>query len=330
MSLSGGFKKIAAYSVLVGFAALMPVVLLGWFGAASQASETAKPGRPSSAVFGQATREAARFPHGKAKHRTLECSKCHMITAGKIDEDRFPGHAACITCHNFAVEALARPSTFCGICHDGRAISKNQPALFRYPKPVVGSDFGIEFSHVSHEKPEAQPAIVVRLPLQEVQVGGMRQPLCIDCHNGPGAGLAPSSRMTQAQSSVQPEISTATGHPSCFACHGEKPVALPSLNQCNACHKLDAPRYPRLYGIVRDFKHPDHVYDTRPVLKVDAAIPRAPDYLCSQCHDSATKAARLDQIRLPGTSYCNDCHNGNLGLPDPLEQRVLDSLKRPR
>jgi hypothetical protein len=271
------------------------------------------------------TREQAAFPHGKPKHKTLECSKCHKIEPGKIDETRFTGHESCIGCHNLALEDIVRPVTFCGICHNGRAFSKQQPALFKYPKQGVATDFGIGFAHPAHLKPRNNPGFnraSLTNPLLNLSVLGGDTPRCDDCHK--------TSEMVKGGMAGEktPEINTATGHPSCFVCHGDKPLARPAMSECGECHQLNGPRYPHYYGTVKDFKHADHVYDTRPIIKAEVRFPRAPDYLCSECHQTAVRAGSLAEIRLPELQYCNQCHNGRLGLPDPLSKEVIDSLGR--
>ncbi len=285
--------------------------------------------KPSSAVEFQrqtaVTREQATFPHGRDKHKTLECSKCHKIEPGNIDETRFTGHASCLTCHNLAVEDIMRPVTFCGICHNGRAVSKQQPALFKYPKVTGSTDFGIAFSHPAHLKPRTSAAPTrasLNNPLLNLSVLGGDTPRCDDCHKPNETG----TQNTAAQKT--PEMTSATGHPSCFVCHGDQPLARPAMSDCGACHKLSGPHYPHYYGTVKEFRHPDHIYDTRPIIKAEARFPRPPDYLCSECHQSAARAASLLEIRLPQPQYCSQCHNGRIGLPDPLSQQVIDSLRR--
>ena len=285
--------------------------------------------KPSSAVEFQRqtaiTKEQAKFPHGRDKHKTLECSKCHKIEPGNIDETRFTGHASCLMCHNLAVEDIMRPVTFCGICHNGRAVSKQQTALFKYPKVTGATDFGIAFSHPAHLKPRASGGLnraSLNNPLLNVSVLGGDTPRCDDCHKPNEIG-GPNTAPQKI-----PEMNSATGHPSCFVCHGDQPLARPAMSECGACHKLGGPRYPHFYGTVKDFKHPDHVYDTRPIIKAEVRFPRPPDYLCSECHQSATGAASLAEIRLPQPQYCIQCHNGRIGLPDPLSQQVIDSLRR--
>jgi hypothetical protein len=305
-------------SLLILAAALLIALSLGVESSSALQSQV-KPERGTVV-----TREQAAFPHGKPKHKTLGCSMCHRIEPGNIDETRFTGHTSCIGCHNFAIEDLVRPVTFCGICHNGRALSKQQPALFKYPKSAGTADFGTAFSHPAHLKPRNNPGFSkasLTNPLLNVSVLGGDVPRCDDCHK-------PNDTVKTGMAGKIPEITSATGHPSCFVCHGDKPLARPAMSDCAQCHILNGPRYPHYYGTVRDFKHPDHVYDTRPIIKAEVRFPRPPDYLCSECHQSATRAASLAEIRLPELQYCNQCHNGRIGLPDPLSKEVIDSLER--
>ncbi len=259
------------------------------------------------------TRELASFPHGKDKHKTLECSQCHKITRAEPDVKDLPGHVSCAPCHNLALEALTKPALFCGICHEAGPISKSHPSLFRFPKPQVPTDFGTDFSHPSHLKPLPRP-VVFTTGNQEYSV---LTPRCTDCH-----------KRTQPATPSVPEMTVETGHRSCFKCHGEQPVKPPSMNQCAQCHKLDGPHSPHLFNMVKAFKHEDHEFDIRPRKKKDYPLAKAPDYLCSECHASVVAAGALDRIKLPEENQCGACHNGRLGLPDALAREVLDNLRR--
>jgi hypothetical protein len=305
------------------FLLLIAAVSAALFGFQSlEASERAAQKPPPA----QGSSERAKFPHDKAKHRTLDCAKCHTITTTKIDVREYPKHAVCVTCHNLALESIARPIAYCGICHDpaelrkpGAVITKSQPALFRFPKPDTASEFGTAFSHPTHLKPGASEKFLINEALNRrglaSQRAAMPPPTCADCHH--------AQPPTAAR-----QISSDTGHLSCFKCHNEEPLAKPSMYQCAECHKLAGPRSPHLYGLVVDFRHsPDHQFDTRPKKKADLILPRASDYLCAECHKSAASAATLAAIRLPQQNYCSDCHNGKIGLPDPLSKKVLDSLE---
>jgi hypothetical protein len=258
------------------------------------------------------TREEASFPHGSAKHKTLECSKCHSVTTAQPEVRKFPGHSSCSSCHNLALEALSKPVLFCGICHEARPASRQRAALFQFPKPRVETDFGADFSHPSHLKPMPASA----LSTSQTQTG-LQTPRCTDCHQ----------RISQPAAGT-PEMRIETGHSSCFKCHGEQPVKPPSMNQCAECHALDGARAPHLFASVKSFKHEDHEFDIRPRKKREYPLSKAPDYLCSECHSSVVTAARLDHIKLPEASYCAQCHNGRLGLPDSLVQEVLNDLRK--
>jgi hypothetical protein len=262
------------------------------------------------------TREAASFPHNKDKHKTLECSKCHALTPDEPDVKDLPGHVSCAPCHNLALEALTKPALFCGICHEAGPLSKSKPALFRFPKPRVPTDFGTDFSHPSHLKPmPRQPAVAGSV--QEVSGQLLQTPRCTDCH-----------KRVQAATRDIPEMTIETGHRTCFKCHGEQPVKPPSRNQCAQCHKLEGPHAPHLYNLVKAFRHEDHEFDIRPRKKKEYPLNKAPDYLCSDCHTAVVTADALDRIKLPDENKCAECHNGRLGLPDVLASDVLDTMRK--
>jgi len=244
-----------------------------------------------------ASKATASFSHDTKGHKALDCAKCHTISAAQIDVKKFPGHLSCTPCHNFALEFFAKPVAFCGICHEGRAVSKSQPAIFQFPKKSVRADFGLDFSHPSHIKPAADRAESSR---------------CAACHQKAGPV----------------NMTIETGHAACFKCHGEKPLAGPSMFDCGKCHRLGFPHAPRLFGVVREFRHADHDYEVRSIKKGEFRAVKAEDIMCYQCHQAVAHAARLDEIRLPEPSHCRECHNGRVGLPDALPQSVLDSLSK--
>lgn len=265
--------------------------------------------REAAQGVGAVARALARFPHERAAHKKIDCSGCHSIPAGEIDVKEFPSHTDCISCHNFAVEVFAKPATFCGICHRGRA-SSQQAALFNFPKQGVESDFGIDFSHPSHMKP-------LKAPVAHLQLTAGATARCTDCH-----------RRVEGLRVPLPEMTIEAGHAGCFKCHGQAPIAEPGMRECAQCHRLDRPRPPHLFGIVKGFRHEDHALDTRPKKKSDVRFARPVDLLCAECHKSVIGAARLDDIKLPPKSYCIECHNGRVGLPDRLAEEVLESLER--
>jgi hypothetical protein len=280
------------------------------------------PGTPS-------VQEAARFKHGIEKHRTLTCAQCHTLTPERIEVEAFPGHAACVNCHNLAGEAMTRPRVFCGVCHEARPITKSDPALLRFPRRGEGgsvpSEFGIGFSHPAHLKaqsagPACRATAIKQITLTTPSAAG-RSPLCTDCHR-------------RTESPATPEMTLDTGHTTCFQCHCEQPLkpsgqaVMPSMYECAQCHQLAGARSPRLSGLVREFRHQDHELDTRPRRKAEAQRARAADYLCLECHQVVTTAASLGEIKLPEERQCLACHNGRVGLPDALAREVVESLRR--
>lgn len=252
-----------------------------------------------------ASRAAASFPHETKGHRALDCAKCHSVSPAQIDVKGFPGHLACTPCHNFAAEFFIKPVAFCGICHEGRAVSRSQSALFEFPKRNLRTDFGMDFSHPSHLKPSP------------VGLNANESNKCAECH-----------RRVEPAAARAEDMTIETGHAACFRCHDEKPLVRPAMFDCAGCHRLGYPQAPRLFGVVREFRHADHDYDIRPKKKSEFQAVKAADALCSECHRAVTRAARLDEIRLPEPEHCRQCHNGKVGLPDVLPASILDSLAK--
>lgn len=270
----------------------------------------------------RARRLRASFPHNKPKHKTLECSKCHQVTAAKPSVTKFPGHNVCIECHNFAEAAVNDFSGYCGVCHSDVPASKDEAKLYPFPKRAGASDFGVAFSHPSHLKPFARPAspsATEMIPVSFVsasagQSGEMVTPKCTDCH-----------KAVQRVSAGAPEKTLGAGHPACFTCHGAAAVKPPSMNQCAECHKLGQADAPQLFGAVKGFKHLDHEIDIRRRKKGQPLI--VGEALCIVCHSAASSAAKLSDIKKPAASTCRECHNGGIGYPDKLAASVEASLK---
>jgi hypothetical protein len=261
----------------------------------------------------QGSVESASFPHEKPKHRSLECSKCHQVSVTKPEVREFPPHTVCVTCHNLALEGVTHPVAYCGVCHQRQKLTKADPGLLTFPKPLLKSEFGTNFSHPSHLKPVQPP--LARASLDQSASSQISR--CMDCH-----------KTIEPEKPDLPDITKATGHPACFKCHGEQPAKPPSMFQCAECHKLDGPHAPQLFGLVKDFRHQDHDYDIRPKKKVDVMRERSGDRLCRECHSSVTTAASLKDIQLPVEEQCTSCHSGRVGLPDLLARDVLESLRK--
>jgi hypothetical protein len=272
---------------------------------------------PSARQQSPGAREQTTFQHKSKKHSELNCAQCHSVTSDKMEVKEFPPHAACVSCHNFAAEMVIHAYAFCGVCHESKPISKSQPALFQFPKPRSSSDLGYIFSHVSHVKPQS---IDVECAQTDGGRATGRQPQCADCH----------PRTAPAGNSAT-EMMVETGHTVCFKCHCEDPEikpAMPGMRDCVKCHQIDGPRSPRLFNIVKEFRHSDHELDTRSKRKADLRKARLADYLCLECHEAVVAAESLNEITLPDVGRCNQCHNGKAGLPDRLAKDVLESLMR--
>jgi hypothetical protein len=117
-------------------------------------------------------------------------------------------------------------------------------------------------------------------------------------------------------------------HTFCFACHCDSPRGYsaaqknlnPSRNDCAVCHVgHEAPL--TVFADVKDFRHADHIFDTRPRKKNAGPVSHDPDVLCVECHRTAAESRQLSDIRPPAAATCASCHTGKVGLPDPLEQR---------
>jgi hypothetical protein len=263
------------------------------------------------------------FDHGSKKHRTLNCSVCHKVSVDQPNVTKFPGHVACINCHNLAVEALFKPAQNCGICHSKLPVSKRATYMLDFVTKTrqLKSDFGIDFSHPSHRKPVPADVMFVRSPESKFKVAIGASPKCDDCHQ----------RIETRRADVM-EMVIEKGHSTCFQCHGEKPASprqkFPYMNDCGQCHDLQGAKSPHLYGIVKTFHHEDHeIYnDTRPVRKVEYRV-KPSDYLCVECHKTVDTAKALSDIKLPEEATCNLCHNGKLGLPDPLAANTLREIR---
>ena len=299
----------------------------------------AREAEASASLAAQDARRNAKFPHGEKQHIELDCAKCHQVASqapfdvkDPYGSSAYPGHASCTGCHNFALMFFTKPQ-FCWVCHDGRPVSKSRPALFdRVPKSEARSDFGIDFSHVNHRKQLPGDIRINRYDVTPIAHFGETfragaSPKCTECHEE-----------VKFLRTGMKDVNTAKGHAACYVCHGEVPASgrikgvkeFPYMNDCRECHAINGPRSPHLFDNykVRGFRHDDHDYDIRPRTKQEIRAMKAEDRLCSECHTSAASAESLSAIKLPEENSCNQCHNGNLGLPDPLEADVLDVLRK--
>src|SRR5262249_23609674 len=189
-----------------------------YWGIPSQAEETVA----SSFQRASDSRERAIFNHKRKEHARGSCNTCHNVTPSQIEVVAFPGHGTCIGCHNFANEFFKRGVTFCGVCHEGGPTSKMRSALFNFKektgrtRALLGSDFGIDFSHVAHRKPLPQDFVIRPIGLQgtsDLKLTAGEVARCTDCHQ-----RIPNSKAGER------EIGIEKGHPTCFQCHGMRPA----------------------------------------------------------------------------------------------------------
>jgi hypothetical protein len=249
---------------------------------------------------------SAAYSHLHPKHVELECRKCHSLKPNEADIRAMPGHAACTACHNFAAEAVKRTESFCGECHTSTEASQDHPALYDFPRPHGSRDFGGLFSHLAHKN--AGTATRCEAP------GAASRSECADCH----AAVDPAPAQ-------QPDKRMEASHTFCFACHCDNPRGYteargnlnPGRNDCAVCH---VPQEAGLtsFADVKDFRHADHVFDTRPIRKDIGPASHDPDVLCIECHRTAALSHHLSEIRQPEAATCRSCHTGEPGLPDPL------------
>ena len=267
-------------------------------------------GQLHAATFG----ESAAYPHLHPKHAGLQCSDCHSIKTSETDIREMPGHATCTACHNFAEEAVKRRESFCGECHTSIEAGRDQAALFAFPKRHGTPDFGDEFSHQAHKN--AGTAARCERP------GTTTQSQCADCHANASAPAPNREKVVEASHAV------------CFACHCERPQGYsaanrsrnPSRNDCAVCHVAHEAQLTS-FANVPNFRHADHLFDTRPRPKGIGPPSRDPDSLCVECHRAAAQALHLSAIRQPTATVCLSCHTGKVGLPDVLPAAQLRPLE---
>lgn len=253
---------------------------------------------------------SAVYSHLHPKHIALACRECHSLKANETDIHEMPGHATCSACHNFAKEAMDRTEAFCGECHTSTDATKEHPALYEFPRRHAAHDFGDRFSHVAHKN--AGTATRCDLP------GAAAASKCADCHRSIQP-IAPALR---------PDKKMEASHAFCFACHCDSPRGYsegtkdtnPARNDCAVCHAAHEPALVR-FADIRDFRHADHIFDTRPRRK--GPVSHDPDLLCIECHGTAAESRHLGDIRQPSAPVCTTCHTGKPGLPDTLSSDVL-------
>ncbi|HME08104.1 MAG TPA: hypothetical protein VKG25_13695 [Bryobacteraceae bacterium] len=299
----------------------MRSAVVALFGLATMLASTMFAPPVRAANFGA----SAHYSHLHPKHIALPCTDCHSFKAGVDDIHEMPGHATCTGCHNFAEDTMKRTEAFCGECHTSPRASEDNKALFTFPRPHASHDFGDEFSHVAHRN--AGTSTRCQAP------GPAAQSQCADCHAPVSAASMVSSAATPAS---RPEKQMEASHSFCFVCHCDSPRGYsaarknlnPSRNDCGVCHVAHEAELAR-FTDVRNFRHAEHLFDTRPRLKSAGPVSKNADVLCIECHKTAAESRHLGDIREPAAATCLSCHTGKPGLPDVLPADLLRPLERP-
>ena len=212
---------------------------------AGLSKETAHPATPSSEIpLQDPGLDYSRFLHTSQRHASLACTACHSRTDNSATP-RFPGHKACINCHNSQFFTPGIP--MCTICHTD--VNSANPPLKGFPTRFNES-FNVKFDHAQHNSGSARPAsgcaachsrMSTRPSALSIPQGLSAHNQCYTCHT-------PSS-----QSSSGKEIG------SCGVCHDQKAYARTSTNarayryafshakhgrgqrlDCADCHRLTA------------------------------------------------------------------------------------------
>lgn len=171
----------------------------------------------------------ANFKHTSAKHTSLACTSCHQRTADNSIQPRFPGHAACTSCHLAQFVTPAVP--LCSICHVD--VKSAPPPLKAFPT-VFKESFNVKFDHAQHMSGSARPR------------NG-----CAACHDRPlnrGVGFSIPARLG--------------AHAGCYSCHtpASRSARGNDIASCGVCH--EARSFARSSTNARafrvGFKHSEH------------------------------------------------------------------------
>lgn len=231
--------------------------------------------KPSSLL-----QDYSRFSHSSpGAHAALSgrfnCSICHNRTDNSA-EPKFPGHKACISCHQTQFNTPGTP--LCMICHTQEGLSQQNPPTKKFPGSL--SEFRANFDHQQHS------------------TGGARPPEgCAACHAPARRGVA---RTIPAGLSA---------HQTCYQCHtpGRQSGGI-DISSCGACHAPGSygptNANARSYGI--GFSHADH--GPRERLNCDSCHTVAGRGLPQGRQVSSTFPAQ----HFPTTraQSCMTCHNG--------------------
>jgi hypothetical protein len=250
--------------------------------AAAVTSEVANRPQPASSEvsFSTTAQDYSKFSHSyPGAHAALSgrwsCSICHTRNDNSA-EPKFPGHRACISCHQTEFNTSGSP--LCTICHTQEGLSQQNPALKKFPGSLSG--FSVDFDHQQHSVGEARP-----------------QGDCAACHAPARRGI---SRTIPAGLSA---------HQTCYQCHtpGRQAGGV-DISSCGACHVTGryGPTSTNARSYRLGFSHADH--SVRQRLNCDSCHTVARRGLPQGRQVSSTFPAQ----HFPNTraQSCVTCHNG--------------------
>jgi hypothetical protein len=194
-------------------------------------AQTPQAQSPFNVVESKIIEDNSPFDHARAEHqtKTKDCVACHQ-RADNEPTPRFPGHAACIECHQKDFTNVS--SKMCEVCH--KVPVDRTGTLINFPDRQF--EFGVKaFSHRTHMDVEK---------MKDQSAKG--EPRCQDCHRFDGAGIRTSFPK----------------HPDCYSCHAHESGG--KFANCDSCHtpKAQAVQYSAGVGEafnLYNFKHGSHL-----------------------------------------------------------------------
>ncbi|MDT4967126.1 MAG: hypothetical protein QOJ64_1863 [Acidobacteriota bacterium] len=203
------------------------------------------------------------------------CSSCHERRDNSA-EPRFPGHRACISCHQTQFNTPGTP--LCSICHTQEGLSQQNPPLKNFSNSLSG--FRSDFDHQQHSVGDARPAAN-----------------CAACHASARRGVAKSIPVGL------------NAHQTCYQCHtpGRQSGGV-DISSCGACHAPGrfSPTSTSARSFRVGFSHGDHGPGQR--LSCESCHNIGRRGLAQGAQVSST----FPQQHFPATraQTCVTCHNG--------------------
>jgi len=260
---------------------------------ASQAPAAAPAAQsPFDVVDSKLIEKVSEFDHSRKEHRTKtqDCAFCHR-RPDNSPTPVFPGHSACIECHN--KDFNAPTSKVCVVCHKTPVDAQGTRISFT----TKLGEFGLKsFSHRAHANQEKMKG-----DMETAKLAGAA-PDCAACHR------------------MESDIVRAAfpHHPECFVCHSHQPGQ--KFGECGTCHarKQESLQSPGLGSAftLYNFRHGPHITKAkcdrchkpadvpenapRPdILAINTARGQKHHSTCWTCHVQAKE------------SVCSKCHVGS-------------------